>query len=176
MTIMEDISAHPSMQLFLPSELGFEKIAREAVATFAQRLGFDRERIEDLKTALSEACVNAIEHGNQQVSELCVGVQCRCEGYRLVIEVDDQGMKRPDCGAVSVSASIASKLCGDAPLRGMGLMMITQLVDEAGFVERPEGGNRFWFAFHYRTPSSHDVPDGHIHYLAVPDEADGNAA
>ena len=173
---MEDISSRPSMQLSLPSQLGFEKIARDAVATFAQRLGFDPERLEDLKTALSEACVNAIEHGNQQISELCVTVHCRCDGYRLVIEVDDQGMKRPECDATTISASIDSKLCGDARLRGMGLMMIAQLVDEAGFVERPEGGNRFWFAFHYRRPSPYAMTDLRIQYPTIPSEMNGDLA
>src|SRR5579859_4313752 len=85
---------HPSLELFFPSELGFEKIAREAVATFARRFGFDQERIEDLKTALGEACINAIEHGNQRKPGLRVGINCMCDEQRLLVVIIDQGIKR----------------------------------------------------------------------------------
>ena len=43
------------VELRIPSELGYEKIAREAVATVANRLNFGQDKIEDIKTAISEA-------------------------------------------------------------------------------------------------------------------------
>jgi hypothetical protein len=46
------------------------------------------------------------------------------------------------------------KLKGLAPLRGMGLMMIAQLVDEAGFTESQDGGNHFRLALIRRVPNS----------------------
>lgn len=138
---METPPIQPSLELSIPSELGYEKIAREAVAAFARRLGFDRERIEDLKTALGEACINAIEHGNQRGRDLRVDVSCTVSDQELAVEVYDMGVKRfQGCGA---PASIDSKLGGTAPLRGMGLMLIRELVDEADFVEGNGGGNRF---------------------------------
>ncbi len=121
-----------SMDLSFPSELGYEKVARDAVAAFARRLGFDRERIEDLKTALGEACINAIEHGNGRAPGLHVVVSCVCAGELLTIEVHDKGLKRYQ-------------------LRGMGLMMIGQLMDEAGFTESQDGGNHFRLALYRRT-------------------------
>ena len=39
---------------------------------------------------------------------------------------------------------------GLAPLRGMGLMMIAQLVDEAGFTESADGGNHFRLVLYFR--------------------------
>lgn len=145
----------PSMELSFPSELGYEKVARDAVAAFARRLGFDRERIEDLKTALGEACINAIEHGNDRSPGLRVDVSCVCESGRLTIEIHDQGLKRYQ--QRNVVASIDTKLSGLAPLRGMGLMMIAQLVDEAGFTESPDGGNHFRLALYHeqKTTASH---------------------
>lgn len=141
---MEYTPQNPSLELLFPSELGYEKIAREAVASFARRLGFEQERIEDLKTALCEACVNAIEHGNQSRASLQVSIRCICDDQCLLVEVLDQGVKRfQECGT---PAAIDHKLHGLAPLRGMGLMMIAQLVDSAGFSEGPDGGNRFWLA------------------------------
>lgn len=142
---------HPSIQLSFPSEFGFEKVAREAVAAFARRVGFDQSQIEDLKTALGEACINAIEHGNQQLSHLRVDVHCVCDGQRLVVEIYDRGLKPFEQNANP--AEIEMKLNGLAPLRGMGLMMISQLVDESGFSHNPDGGNRFWFSM-----DRHHVP------------------
>src|SRR5215212_5740836 len=103
----------PAMELSFPSELGYEKVAREAVAAFARRLGCDHERVEDLKTALGEACINAIEHGNGRAPGLRVDVSCVGAGDRLEIDVHDQGLKRYESsGAV---AGIDLKLRGLAP-------------------------------------------------------------
>ena len=93
------------------------------------------------KPRLGEACINAIEHGNGRAPGLRVDVSCVGADDRLEIEVHDRGLKRYEfSGAV---ASIDLKLRGLAPLRGMGLMMIAQLVDEAGFTESHDGGNHF---------------------------------
>ena len=135
------------MELSFPSELGYEKVAREAVAAFARRLGCDRERVEDLKTALGEACINAIEHGNGRAPGLRVDVSCVGTADRLEIEVHDHGLKRYEAGGTV--ASIDLKLRGLAPLRGMGLMMIAQLVDEAGFTESVDGGNHFRLVLYF---------------------------
>jgi serine/threonine-protein kinase RsbW len=140
-----------SMELSFPSELGYEKVARDAVAAFARRLGFDREQIEDLKTALGEACINAIEHGNGRTPGLHVEVSCVCEGERLTIEVHDRGLNRYQ--GASGEVGIDLKLKGLAPLRGMGLMMIAQLVDEAGFTESHDGGNHFRLSLYRHMPS-----------------------
>lgn len=136
------------MELSFPSELGYEKVAREAVAAFARRLGCDRERVEDLKTALGEACINAIEHGNGRTPGLRVEVSCFVADDRLEIDVHDRGLKRYE--ASGTVAGIDLKLRGLAPLRGMGLMMIAQLVDEAGFTESSDGGNHFRLVLYFR--------------------------
>ena len=136
------------MELSFPSELGYEKVAREAVAAFARRLGCDRERVEDLKTALSEACINAIEHGNGRAPGLRVDVSCIGADDHVEIEVHDQGLNRYESSGTV--ASIDLKLSGLAPLRGMGLMMIGQLVDEAGFTESVDGGNHFRLVLYFR--------------------------
>lgn len=144
---------HPSLELSIPSEFGYEKIAREAVAAFARRLGFDHARIEDLKTALGEACINAIEHGNQRGPGLRVDVCCTVDDAALTIEIRDMGLKRFQ--GCDLPASIDSKLHGQAPTRGMGLMIIRALVDEAGFVDVSGEGNRFRLMLHRVNTGAH---------------------
>jgi serine/threonine-protein kinase RsbW len=149
MTTSQPTTPNPFIELSFPSELGYEKIARDAVAAFARRLGCDRERVEDLKTALGEACINAIEHGNGQKPGLRVDIHCSGGEGRLTVEVCDCGLKRYSGDPLPV-AEIDLKLRGLAPRRGMGLMMISQLVDEAGFTESHEGGNRFRLVLYIR--------------------------
>jgi len=57
-------------ELRLPTRLGFEKVAMNTAASVAQLMGFTEDRVEDLKTAVAEACINAIEHGNQMNDQL----------------------------------------------------------------------------------------------------------
>ena len=135
---MYDPSISSSIDLSIPSELGYERVVREAVASFAHRLGFATERVEDLKTAVSEACLNAIEHGNAQTPGLRVDVSCVWVGSGLTVCVQDQGLK-PYSG--HVTPGIEQRLRGDAPPRGLGLYLITQLVDACGFEPSPGGGN-----------------------------------
>lgn len=143
---------NPSIELSFPSEFGYEKVAREAVAAFARRFGFEAERIEDLKTALGEACVNAIEHGNQHAPGLRVNVNCSCDEQALKVEICDHGLQEYQQHSGPISIEV--KLGGTVPLRGMGLMIISQLVDESGFDNCPNGGNLFWFSIKRHLHSS----------------------
>lgn len=147
-------ASHPttSMELSFPSELGYEVIARDAVAAFARRLGLAPDRIEDLKTALCEACINAIEHGNSLEPGLRVRIYCHIEDEQLVVEVCDEGRK--PFAPKAEPLGIVEKLAGLGSLRGMGLMLINQLSDESGFVARSDNGNCFRFAFRRRVKPS----------------------
>jgi serine/threonine-protein kinase RsbW len=133
-----------SMEISFPSELGYEVIARDAVSAFARRMGLKAERIEDLKTALSEACINAIEHGNSLQPGLRVQIYCRYEHEHLIIEVVDHGVRAVTARCEPLS--INEKVAGMGSLRGMGLMLISQLCDESSFVPYP-GGNCMRLAF-----------------------------
>ena len=68
------ISNDNSVEVRLPSSLGFEKVAMGTAASMAKMMGFTEDRIQDLKTAVAEACINAIEHGNQMDASVPVGV------------------------------------------------------------------------------------------------------
>ena len=57
-----------TVEVRLPSRLGFEKVAMSTASAVAKLMGFREERIDDLKTAVAEACINAIEHGNRHAA------------------------------------------------------------------------------------------------------------
>ena len=63
------------IDLSVPSRLGLEQVAVDAAAALAKLMGFSEDRIEDLKTAVEEACINSIEHGNKENANIKVLVE-----------------------------------------------------------------------------------------------------
>jgi serine/threonine-protein kinase RsbW len=131
------------VELRIPSELGYEKIAREAVATVARRLEFDEEKTEDIKTAVSEACTNAIRYGGGADARMKVVVVLTADEDKLDILIKDPGASGSPPDDVGIP-DIDGMVEGKTRLGGMGLFIIRELVDEAGFVEGDdEDGNQF---------------------------------
>ncbi|HTV83651.1 MAG TPA: ATP-binding protein [Acidobacteriaceae bacterium] len=125
-----------SVEVRLPSELGFEKVAMSTAASMATLMGFTEDRIEDLKTAVAEACINAIEHGNQLNSGLTVGVVLSTSDDRLEIKVIDDGA---GVKTAPHAPDIDRKVHGEEDPRGMGMFLIQALVDEAEWYKGPPG-------------------------------------
>jgi serine/threonine-protein kinase RsbW len=84
-----------SIELRLPSRLGFEKIAMSTASSVAKLMGFAPDRVEDLKTAVAEACINAMEHGNKLDESLIVGVILSMDETSLEVKVLDTGTGPP---------------------------------------------------------------------------------
>lgn len=130
------MKAGTSVQVCLPSELGFEKVAMSTAASMAGLMGFTDDRIEDLKTAVAEACINAIEHGNKLSETLSVAVVLSMSPDGLEVRVIDDGSgvnRQPP------SPDIDKKLHGEEDARGMGMFLIQALVDEAEWYVGPPG-------------------------------------
>lgn len=133
------------VELKIPSELGYEKIAREAVATVARRLKFTDNKIEDIKTAVAEACTNAIRYGSGADARLKVVVILSADEDKLDIVVKDPGAAgSPPAEFINIP-DIKGMVAGEKRMGGMGLYIIQELVDEAGFVESGDEneGNQF---------------------------------
>lgn len=125
-----------SVEVRLPSELGFEKVAMSTAAGMAELMGFSKERIEDLKTAVAEACINAIEHGNQFSDAVRVGVVLSSREDELEVKVIDDGR-----GVITKppSPNMDRKIIGEEDPRGMGMFLIEALVDKAEWHKGPPG-------------------------------------
>ena len=119
------------VEVRLPSRLGFEKVAMSTAASMAKLMGFSPERVEDLKTAVAEACINAIEHGNKFNENLSVGVILSMSGNALEVKVMDNGTGMATRPA---APDIDKKMHGDEDPRGMGMFLIQALVDEVEWV------------------------------------------
>ncbi|MFZ0632139.1 MAG: ATP-binding protein [Acidobacteriaceae bacterium] len=129
-------TAGTTVEVRLPSRLGFEKVAMGTAASVAALMGFPAARIEDLKTAVAEACINAIEHGNHLNEKLSVGVILSATNDQLEVKVIDNGSgiaKQPS------KPDIDRKIHGEEDPRGMGMFLIQALVDEAEWVRDNKG-------------------------------------
>src|ERR1700721_3211881 len=129
-----------AVEVKLPSRLGFEKVAMGAAASVAKLMGFPDDRIEDLKTALAEACINAIEHGNLLNDNLCVGVILSARDEALEVKV-----MAPGSGIAKAPSKpdIDRKMHGEEDPRGMGMFLIQSLGDGAGWVKESAGSGGY---------------------------------
>jgi serine/threonine-protein kinase RsbW len=124
------------VELRVPSRMGYEKVAMGTAASVAKLMGFPDDRIEDLKTAIAEACINAIEHGNQLNENLSVGVTLSAHDDALEVKVLDDGN---GISKLPAKPDIDRKVHGEEDPRGMGMFLIQALVDEAEWVKDSKG-------------------------------------
>jgi len=125
-----------TVEVRLPSRMGFEKVAMSTASAVATLMGFHQDRIEDLKTAVSEACINAIEHGNRLNEDCSVNVVLSAGADELEVKVIDSGKGMQH---MPPKPDIDRKIHGDEEPRGMGVFLIQALVDEAEWVKGTNG-------------------------------------
>jgi anti-sigma regulatory factor (Ser/Thr protein kinase) len=115
----------------LASAPGNERLALARVAGAVQDLDLDGQRLERLKTAVAEATMNAIEHGNANRPEIPVEVEVTQNGDDIVVAITDLGGQgdhaTPEGG--QEEPDLARKLDGDQSPRGWGLFLIRNMVD-----------------------------------------------
>jgi len=112
----------------LPSEPGNERRAMELVVDAVRELEMAPDRLEKLKTAVAEATMNAMEHGNKYRSELEVVVQVYGAPDAVKVCIIDQGGATPIPEAKD--PDLEAKLAGLQSPRGWGLFLIKNMVDE----------------------------------------------
>jgi serine phosphatase RsbU (regulator of sigma subunit)/anti-sigma regulatory factor (Ser/Thr protein kinase) len=112
----------------VPSAPGNERIAIRRVLEAADPLRLEERIRERLKTAVGEATMNAMEHGNQFHEELPVGVEVLRTENRLAVRITDSG-QGADHPATELP-DLDLKLEGLQSARGWGLFLIEKMVDE----------------------------------------------
>ena len=113
----------------LPSEPGNERLALARVAETVQGLGLSDSRLEKLKTAVAEATMNAIEHGNRNRAEIPVEVEVTQDGDDIVVAISDQGGDAAGQAGPAQEPDLLQKLDGAQSPRGWGLFLIRNMVD-----------------------------------------------
>jgi serine phosphatase RsbU (regulator of sigma subunit)/anti-sigma regulatory factor (Ser/Thr protein kinase) len=134
----------------LPSAPNNERQAMAQVAEAVAGLPLSERQIERLKTAVAEATMNAMEHGNQYDSDKPVEIEVTAsetatsapDGGRprsvqaVRVTITDQGGGPPPEAANT--PDLEAKLVGEQSPRGWGLFLIKNMVDEMN-VHQEEG-------------------------------------
>ena len=114
----------------LSSEPGNERSASEQVTLAVKELNLSAKRLERLKTAVAEATMNAMEHGNKYRPDLPVSVRVLISEAEsaLSVQITDRGGDQPIPDPEM--PDLDAKLAGQQTPRGWGLFLIEKMVDE----------------------------------------------
>jgi anti-sigma regulatory factor (Ser/Thr protein kinase) len=112
----------------VPSEPGNERRAMQQVSAAVGELGLSTRCLERLKTAVAEATMNAMEHGNHYSRELPVVIEVLASEMTLAVYITDSGGDTPI--PEPVSPNLEAKLASQQAPRGWGLFLIKSMVDD----------------------------------------------
>ena len=118
------------VEITLANQLGYERIAMACSSSFAKLFGFPQDRIEDLKTVVAEASINAMEHGNKGIKDARVKITLSCEDNIINVSVLDEGN---GIGEFPPNPNIENIIEEREPPIGFGLFLIKQLTDQVEF-------------------------------------------
>jgi serine/threonine-protein kinase RsbW len=107
-----------------------ELVAANTVEQIARRLNFQPEAINQIKTAIVEACINAAEHSFSPDRKIYQ--RFRVESDKLTITIASRGVT-----PANVSEAAADEATRER--RGWGLKLIRTLMDEVEFEQVDEG-------------------------------------
>lgn len=116
------------MTLTIPSDLKYLGAVDAAIQDLAREFLFSTDAINDVSTALIEACSNAIEHGNKFAPEKRVKVTLQFNGRAFTASVRDEGS----------GFDFERALREESPIdpmseRGRGLMIMRAFTDSLEF-------------------------------------------
>lgn len=111
---------------------------RKYVASFAKKAGLSEDGVYAVKLAVDEACSNIIEHGYGGEGKGKIDCSCQVQDRGLQITLRDWGKPfNPD----QIRSPDFNKPIEDLELRGAGLHLIRNLMDEVSFEFLGNQGN-----------------------------------
>jgi len=125
------------VELVLPMGSDYELIAANTVEQIARRLNFRPEAINQIKTAIVEASINAAEHSLSPDRKIYQ--RFRVESDKLVITVASRGIVPSNLNGYNRPSTDTDTATDQR--RGWGLKLIRTLMDEVEF-ERVDEGTR----------------------------------
>ena len=123
--------------LSIPSIFGYEEVVVETVGSVARVKRFSFEKVSKLKTAVAEACVNAIEHGNKEDPDKDVIVTIICDESSMSVSIKDfgEGHLEPNFQMPDIKKQIEERQLG-----GWGMYLMRTLVDKVEVESEPDDG------------------------------------
>jgi serine/threonine-protein kinase RsbW len=120
-------------EIIVPMGDDTEMIAAHAVEEIARRHAFKPSAINQIKTALVEACINATEHSHSP--DRRIYQKFTVEKDKIVITIANRGVKMPPQKATENE----SRPEPTEGRRGWGLKLMRRLMDEVNFEQTDDG-------------------------------------
>ena len=126
------------IEISLPNQVGYERIAMASAESYATMIGLAPERIEDLKTIVAEAAINAMQHGNKERPDARVTVSMMFNDNTIQVTVMDQG---EGFNEFVPDPNIERIVNEEDPPVGFGTFLIRQLADQVEIDKTADGAN-----------------------------------
>ena len=123
---------HTLAEFSVPSIPGNERQAMEQVTLAVRDLHLPARRLEQLKTAVAEATMNAMEHGNHYQADVPVIIQVQASPFVLAVRITDEG--EGPAAFEDQTPDLEAKLAELQSPRGWGLFLIKNLVDDLNII------------------------------------------
>jgi len=127
------MESEPNVNLTIPMMPNMELTAITVAESLGVFIGLDTDKIDEVKMALIEACINAFEHSNSKERRINLNFQISDEG--MVISISDGGEGFDIEEALERIALKRNK----GEKRGWGLTLMSELMDEVE-VDSTEAG------------------------------------
>ena len=116
-------------EIIVPMGADTEMIAAQTVEEIAKRHHFSTKAVNQIKTALVEACINAAEHSHSPDRKIYQ--KFAVEADKIVITIANRGLRLTDKNA--------REFVPDEGRRGWGLKLMKTLMDEVKFEQVDDG-------------------------------------
>jgi serine/threonine-protein kinase RsbW len=120
-------------EMIVPMGDDTELIAANAIEEIAKRHHFQPKAINQIKTALVEACINASEHSHSPDGKIYQ--KFTVEDDKIIITISNRGVKIPANKVLEITSQIEK---GEGR-RGWGLKLMKTLMDEVKFEQVDDG-------------------------------------
>ncbi|MCA9947163.1 MAG: SpoIIE family protein phosphatase, partial [Anaerolineales bacterium] len=124
---LQSLVSNSPVTFEIPSAPGNERLAMEQVAEVVADLLPDGH-LQKLKTAVAEATMNAMEHGNKYDPDKPAQLKVLVDETAVRVTITDQGGGPPL--KTATHPDLEAKLAGEQSPRGWGLFLIQNMVDE----------------------------------------------
>ena len=121
----------PRIELKLPSQMAYLGVPDAVLLEVGSDLDCPRQVIEELGTAVIEACTNAMEHGNGLDPDCAIEVHFLVDENRIAVEVMDQGGGF-DYGTWKPAEDLLRE-------RGRGILIMREFTDSLDYDRAADG-------------------------------------
>jgi serine/threonine-protein kinase RsbW len=135
-----DATGAREISMTIPVAPDMEIVATAQAAAVGEFIEMPRDKIDEVKLALVEACINAFEHAHTRDDRVHLTFRVGRENAREFLEVEVQDRGR-GFDQASVEMPSAEKTFSGHQKRGWGLQIIRSLMDSVA-ISSDEGGTR----------------------------------